>query len=168
MSIVHIAMKNWKAECPKCHHIEHSEEFGTKCNNCGAPAKMTFGNSNSGWTDSSARQSWRQMQCTNNCGWAVNRATCSKCGTTIQGDWFKGDAKWCFVATAAFNDQDHPTVDQLRRVRDERLVKTKLGRSFVEFYYTHGELLAKVVNLFPSIKPTIRLMLTWLGRALTK
>lgn len=161
-------MKNWTAECPKCHHIEFSEAMGSKCDNCGAPAMFTVGGSKDGWTDSSARQSWRQMQCTNNCGWTANRVTCSKCGTTIQGDWFKGDIKWCFVATAAFNNQDHPTVEQLRKIRDERLVQTKFGRGFIQLYYAHGEKLSKVVDLFPSIKPPVRLILTALGKVLAK
>jgi len=26
--IQHIRMKNWKAECPKCHHIEFSAAMG--------------------------------------------------------------------------------------------------------------------------------------------
>lgn len=166
--IQHIRMKNWKAECPRCHHIEFSEAMGTKCDNCGAPAVMTFGHSSTGWTDSSARQSWRQLQCSNNCGWTANRATCSKCGTTIQGDWFKGEMKGCFVATAAFDNEDHPTVEQLRTIRDLRLAKTRWGRGFIHFYYLYGPMLANVVNRFPSIKPVIRLVLTALAKVLSK
>lgn len=166
--IQHIRMKNWKAECPKCHHIEFSEAMGTKCDNCEAPAIMTYGTSRAGWTDQSARQSWRQLQCSNNCGWTANRATCSKCGTTIQGDWFRGDTKWCFVATAAFDDQDHPTVEKLRTVRDLRMTTTSWGRWFIHFYYVHGPLLANAVNRLPSTKPAIRLFLTTLAKVLSK
>lgn len=164
MAVRHVRAKNWKCECPKCHHIEFSEALGTKCDNCEAPAIMTIGHSQNGWESAEARQSWRQMQCSNNCGWSANRATCSKCGTKIQGDWFKGDVKMCFVATAAFNDQDHPTVDELRKIRDERLSQTKFGRDFINFYYAHGERLANVVNRFPSIKPALRAVLTGLVR----
>lgn len=166
--IQHIRMKNWKAECPKCNHIEVSEAMGTKCNNCGWPAKMTYGSSSSGWVDDSARQSWRQLQCSNNCGWTANYVICSKCGTTIRGDWFKGNTKWCFVATAAFNDQDHPTIEQLRKIRDEQIVQTRFGRVFIHFYYTHGQLLAKIIDRFPSTKPTVRFILTALGKVFSK
>jgi hypothetical protein len=74
----------------------------------------------------------------------------------------------CFVATAAFENQDHPTVEQLRKIRDLRLAKTRVGRGFIHFYYVHGQLLAKAVNQIPSIKPVIRLILTALVKALSK
>lgn len=79
-----------------------------------------------------------------------------------------GSKKGCFVATAAFNNQDHPTVEQLRKIRDLRLAQTRCGREFIHFYYAHGQLLAKVVNQIPSIKPVIRLILTVLAKTLSK
>lgn len=166
--VQHVRMKNWKAECPKCHHTEFSEKMGTQCGNCGAKAIMTYGVSRSGWSDNSARQSWRQLQCSNNCGWTANRVTCSKCGTAIQGDWFKGNTKWCFVATAAFGNQDHPTVEKLRAIRDLRLTSTSYGRWFIASYYVHGPLLAKAVNHIPLAKPAIRFFLTALAKVLSK
>lgn len=170
MTIFHEKLKNWKAECPKCHHIELSEGMGTKCDNCEAVAIMTYGSLyRSQWENDAARQSWRQLQCSNNCGWTTNSVICSKCGTTIRGDWFKGDKTTsCFVATAAFNDQNHPTVERLRIIRDLRFAKTKCGRWFIHFYYGHGPLLAKVVNQLPSTKPAIRFILTALARVLSK
>jgi 5'-nucleotidase len=45
----------------------------------------------------------------------------------------------CFVATAAYGSGLEPRVDTLRTFRDELLEKTGWGRSFVEFYYTHGQ-----------------------------
>jgi len=45
----------------------------------------------------------------------------------------------CFVATAAYGSSLEPRVDTLRSFRDELLEKTGWGRSFVKFYYTHGQ-----------------------------
>ena len=152
-------MKNWKAECPKCQHIEHSEEKGTKCGNCEAPAIMSFGISKDGWQDDSARQSWRQMQCSRRCGWTQNQATCSNCGATIRGDYFKGNAKWCFVATSAFNNENHPTVQSLRDYRDQTLAQSEQGMNFINFYYEKGQKAAKILNKYPIFKPVIRFLL---------
>lgn len=163
-----VRMKNWKAECPRCHHIEFSEDMGTECDNCGAPAIMTFGINQSGWTDNSARQSWRMLQCSNNCGWKANKVECSQCGTIIQGDWFKGNMKWCFVATVAFEDEDHPTVERLRKIRDLHLLNNSWGRGFVRFYYRTGPALAKTVNIIPFAKPATRFFLTFISKAWPK
>ncbi len=170
--INYVHLKNWQAECPKCHNIEFSEALAPKkCDNCEAPAIMTVGEvvgmaayPNRGFETPEARQSWRHFRCSNNCGWDVNNVPCSKCGTTIRGDWFKGDfvlstVKVCFVATAVFNDQDHPTVEQLRRIRDERLTKSSFGNGFIRLYYVHGPTLAKVVNRFPWVKPVLSVIL---------
>lgn len=157
-------MKNWKAECPKCQHIEVSEAQGAKCGNCNAPALMSYGTSKGGWQDYRARQSWRQMQCSRDCGWTVNRVKCSKCGTTIQGDFFKGDTKWCFVATASFNDEDHITVETLRNWRDNTLVHSSLGRFMIHNYYCHGEKLALKLNEHPVFKPLMRTLLSCFAR----
>ncbi|MBB1498942.1 CFI-box-CTERM domain-containing protein [Paracoccus sp. MC1862] len=52
----------------------------------------------------------------------------------------------CFVATAAYGDSLHPDVIILRRFRDELLVRYRLGRAFVRFYWIIGPRLAKVVR----------------------
>jgi hypothetical protein len=175
MPIHHVHLKNWTAECPKCHNIEFSEAMrNKKCDNCGAPAIMTVGEvpgraayPNRGFETPEARQSWRQFQCSNNCGWSLNHVTCSQCGASIRGDWFKGDfvlstVKLCFVATAVFNDQDHPTVERLRRIRDEQLTKSKPGIEFIRLYYRHGPILAAVVNRLSWLKPVLRVILNGL------
>ncbi len=41
----------------------------------------------------------------------------------------------CFIATAAFGDIDAPQVRLLREMRDRTLMKTSLGRGFVNLYY---------------------------------
>ena len=52
----------------------------------------------------------------------------------------------CFVATAAFGDEDHEVVLALRRWRDERLLHSAPGRAFVRGYYAVSPRLARVVE----------------------
>ena len=46
--------------------------------------------------------------------------------------------EYCFIATAAFGDYDHPVVRDLRRFRDEILVKIPGRDHFVSLYYRLG------------------------------
>lgn len=48
----------------------------------------------------------------------------------------------CFVATAAFRKASHPDVIYLRRFRDDVLMSTKAGRSFIRVYWIFGPKLA--------------------------
>nr|WP_242690351.1 calcium-binding protein [Paracoccus fontiphilus] len=59
----------------------------------------------------------------------------------------------CFVATAAYGDPLHPDVVALRAFRDIHLVRFRLGRQFIRFYWKVGPKLAHVTT------PT-----NWLGR----
>ena len=52
----------------------------------------------------------------------------------------------CFVATAVYGDPWHPDVVDLRRYRDEILVKHAAGRGFVRAYWVVGPKLARVVS----------------------
>lgn len=63
----------------------------------------------------------------------------------------KSGAK-CFVATAAYQDEHHPDVNYLRAFRDETLSKSRLGRSFIEWYWRTGPRLAKFVEGKPVIR----------------
>jgi hypothetical protein len=45
---------------------------------------------------------------------------------------------FCFVATAAYGDYDHPFVVVLRDFRDGTLARFGLGRSFIRWYYAHS------------------------------
>ena len=49
---------------------------------------------------------------------------------------------FCFVATAAYGDYDHPQVRLLRAFRDEVLAGSAMGRAFVRTYYRHSPPLA--------------------------
>lgn len=65
----------------------------------------------------------------------------------------------CFVATSAFNSEDHPTVIFLRQYRDSRLLTTSSGRKFVIWYYTAGPKIAAILDFLPAAKPLVRFCL---------
>jgi hypothetical protein len=75
------------------------------------------------------------------------------------------EAKSCFVATAAFEDEDHPTVRTLRRFRD-RMERSPLGRMLSDFYWRVGPTLACAVSKAPIIRPLLKCSLSWLARHL--
>ena len=54
-----------------------------------------------------------------------------RAGGSAEGDY-------CFVATAAYGDLDHPHVRVLRDFRDDVLMPTDVGRALVSGYYTHA------------------------------
>jgi hypothetical protein len=66
----------------------------------------------------------------------------------------------CFVATSAFDDFDHPTVDKLRLWRDASLKKYKAGQWFITWYYKNGESIAFWLDKRPNLKPYIRNILS--------
>jgi hypothetical protein len=73
----------------------------------------------------------------------------------------KHDFAWrCFVATAAYQDYDHPMVKELRIVRDEVFARTKVGRTFIAAYYRHGPKAAAVVAPRPALRLAARTLLT--------
>jgi|GEM_PF-4111491 len=55
------------------------------------------------------------------------------------------DNGFCFIATACYNDYDHPIVFQLRKFRDDFLQERTWGRKFVRFYYTYSPVLANAI-----------------------
>jgi hypothetical protein len=65
----------------------------------------------------------------------------------------------CFVASSAFESELDPTVDALRRHRDEVLIHTPLGGAFVAIYNRVGPILARVLDAVPVMKPTVRFLL---------
>ena len=54
--------------------------------------------------------------------------------------------KACFVATATMGDYNHPVVVQLRDFRDSYLIKKTWGLSFINWYYSNGPFLAKIIE----------------------
>lgn len=164
-------LKNWKAECPKCDHIEVKEGDGFKCPNCNGDLQMTFAKLfDREWESEDARKSWRKISCVKGCGWSANQITCSKCNATIQGDFLKGEepklTSNCFVATSAFNGENHHTVFALQQWRDNFLLSKHKGRQFISFYYKHGPTWASALDKVSFIKPFVRLILTGLAKLL--
>lgn len=58
----------------------------------------------------------------------------------------------CFVATVCYGETA-PQTQLLRQWRDQTLLKHRLGRDFVVWYYTHGEQLADTIERHPYLKP---------------
>ncbi len=68
-------------------------------------------------------------------------------------------AEACFIATAAYGSDSKEQLATLRRFRDEVLLKSALGTSFVEFYYANSPLVADKVAQSPRLAGLVRLML---------
>ena len=65
----------------------------------------------------------------------------------------------CFIATACYNDYDHPIVYQLRDFRDYFLQQKKCGRKFISFYYQHSPQYAKLIESNNFMKYFIKISL---------
>lgn len=74
----------------------------------------------------------------------------------------------CFVATAAFENAEHPAVEALRQFRDRRLLKSDAGLQFVMLYLRHGPRMAAWLEAHPSLKVPTRLGLRALAFTLSK
>lgn len=175
MTVEEIALKKWKAVCPRCSHVECSQSAGDRnCDNCGAAACIFYGRAPRGdqfeeqWKSEAARLSWRRIKCSKGCGWAVSRVNCSRCGAVIQGAFFQGlEDGQCFIATACFEDTGHPTVRRLRRFRDHRLSQSVLGRGLIAVYWRVGPCLAGAVTRLPWLKAVGRGMLNVVAKGLS-
>lgn len=69
----------------------------------------------------------------------------------------------CFVATSAFENQNHPSVEALRRFRDTVMAESVVGRLFIKAYYdgSLGHIGAKALDAVPAMKPAVRGTLDW-------
>ncbi|MCM8810012.1 MAG: transporter, partial [Candidatus Omnitrophica bacterium] len=65
----------------------------------------------------------------------------------------------CFIATACFGDYNHPIVKILREFRDKFLLRNKIGRIFVRWYYTHSPKYAEIISKSPILKGIVRVSL---------
>jgi hypothetical protein len=70
-----------------------------------------------------------------------------------------GQTQGCFIATAVYGCYDCPEVLVLRRFRDEVLMKSFAGRSFVKFYYKIGPFIAKTTVRIPLLSSILRFIL---------
>ena len=65
----------------------------------------------------------------------------------------------CFIATAAFGYYSAHEVQILRDFRDQTLLTTEFGASFVHWYYEHGPKAANVINKYEFLKSIVRVAL---------
>ncbi len=65
----------------------------------------------------------------------------------------------CFVASVAYGSRIHPYIDHLRWLRDAYLLKSRVGKTFVGWYYKNGESMAEFVGAHSVLKTAVRLLL---------
>ena len=70
----------------------------------------------------------------------------------------------CLIATATFGSELAPQVQQLREIRDNSLLQTESGRSFMEsfnqFYYSFSPTIADLERENPIFKEAVKLTIT--------
>jgi len=75
-----------------------------------------------------------------------------------------GNDGGCLIATATFGSELAPQVQQLREIRDNSLLQTESGRSFMEsfnqFYYSFSPYIADLERENPVFKDAVKLTIT--------
>ncbi len=70
----------------------------------------------------------------------------------------------CLIATAAYGSELSPQVQQLRELRDNVVLNTKLGNSFMtsfnQFYYSFSPIIADLERENPIFKETVKIAIT--------
>jgi hypothetical protein len=70
----------------------------------------------------------------------------------------------CLIATAAFGSELAPQVQQLRELRDNTVLQTESGTSFMtgfnQFYYSFSPVIADYERENPAFKEVVKLTLT--------
>lgn len=72
--------------------------------------------------------------------------------------------KFCAVATWAYESEDAPEVDRLRRFRDERLSRSAAGRAFVRWYYQNGSSVVRILGRVPGARCAAKVGLDLISR----
>jgi metal-responsive CopG/Arc/MetJ family transcriptional regulator len=67
-----------------------------------------------------------------------------------------GKKEGCFVATAVYGDPNAPDINQLRKLRDEKLLTNSSGKKFVDFYYRDGPSAARFISNRPVAKVLVK------------
>jgi hypothetical protein len=80
-------------------------------------------------------------------------------GVLLNGEYATGP---CFIATASYGDEHHPTVERYRQFRDKRLMPNSIGRCVVQAYYKVGPHCARFVTQFPLLRKYSRMFLDFL------
>ncbi|MFH1752563.1 MAG: CFI-box-CTERM domain-containing protein, partial [Candidatus Omnitrophota bacterium] len=65
----------------------------------------------------------------------------------------------CFIATAAYGTPMAAEIDILCAFRDRHLLKNRLGKAFVKFYYKNSPPLADYIGERPYLRRIVRGML---------
>ena len=82
-----------------------------------------------------------------------------------------GDGGGCLIATAAFGSELSPQVQFLREIRDNTVLQTESGTSFMtgfnQFYYSFSPVIADYERENPTFKEAVKLTLTPLLTSLT-
>ena len=81
----------------------------------------------------------------------------STSGGTVTSSGGSGGGGGCFIATAAFGSKFEKHVQLLRRFRDLYLMPHKIGRAFVNAYYTYSPPMSD----FIAKHDTLRMMVRW-------
>jgi len=70
----------------------------------------------------------------------------------------------CLIATATFGSELAPQVQQLREIRDNTLLETESGSSFMagfnEFYYSFSPTIADWERQNPAFKEVVKIVIT--------
>ena len=70
----------------------------------------------------------------------------------------------CLIATATYGTELAPQVQQLREIRDQKLMKTESGQSFLnhfnEFYYSFSPIIADYERENPVFKEAVKIVIT--------
>ena len=70
----------------------------------------------------------------------------------------------CLIATATYGSELAPQVQQLREIRDNKLLKTEVGTYFIhgfnDFYYSFSPAIADYEHKNPTFKETIKIAIT--------
>lgn len=133
--------KRFDAHCPRCDELHSTENM--ECKNCGKGHIRVFNTSSNGVKSYIYGCDYCEKP-------LFPGFFCRKCNAQITAKFV--NAATCFVATAAFQDSNHPRVHDLRLFRDEILKNYKFGRHFINWYYRNGPKMALIVEAIPALR----------------